>query len=366
MSDQTLVARVAWSRLAEPCDARVADWMASLGPVAALEMLQAGALPGYERYAPRLEKLSAERDLDAAARLGLTVLTPERPGWPKQVDDLPQPPVALWVRGDAAVLDRLGRSVAVVGARAATSYGVGVAHDLGAGLAERGFAVVSGAAFGIDVAAHRGVLAVGGTTLAVLAGGAERAYPAAHAQIISEIAATGCVVSEVPPGSAPTRVRFLRRNRLIAALTGGTVVVEAGLRSGALNTARHAESLHRPVGAVPGPVTSMASAGCHQVLRDGLAQVVTDAAEAAELCGDVGVDLCEEQRGPSRPGDGLDEVPSTVLSHLPVSRPVTVAALAVACGLSQREVVAGLGTLASRGLADGSAGAWQLAPGART
>lgn len=182
---------------------------------------------------------------------------------------------------DLTVLAR--RSVSIVGARASTRYGEMVASDLAVGLAERAYAVISGAAFGIDGAAHRGALAVDGMTVAVLAGGVDRAYPVAHSQLISTIVETGAVVSEVAPGSAPTRPRFLLRNRLIAAMSAGTVVVEAGLRSGSLNTAGTAEKLGRPVGVVPGPVTSMVPAGCHQASREGMAVLVTDVPEVLDL-----------------------------------------------------------------------------------
>ena len=219
-----------------------------------------------------------------AARLHL--VTPADEAWPDAADDLgPHAPLVLWVRGDPRALEAARSGVAIVGARAATAYGEHVAGEFAAELAASGVCVVSGAAFGIDAAAHRASLAGGGCTVALMAGGLERAYPQAHTELVERIAATGAVVSEVAPGSAPTKWRFLQRNRLIAALSAATVVVEAGWRSGSLNTAHHASALGRPLGAVPGPVTSAASAGCHRLLRELEATCVTTAAEVRELIG---------------------------------------------------------------------------------
>ena len=190
------------------------------------------------------------------------------------------------------------RSVAVVGARACTEYGAHLAATLGAGLADRGWTVVSGAAYGVDGAAHRGALAADGATVAVLASGVDDAYPRGHTELIGRIAEQGLLVAELPPGDHPTRSRFVQRNRVIAALTRGTVVVEAELRSGSLVTARRALALGRFTMGVPGPVTSGLSAGVHELLR-GEAAVVTDADEVIELVGSIG-DLAPEQDGPTR------------------------------------------------------------------
>ena len=217
------------------------------------------------------------------------------PSGPPDWTSSPPPPPCLWVRGTVGLGD-LARSVAVVGARASTAYGDHVAGELGSGLARRGFLVVSGLAYGIDGTAHRAALGTG-TSLAVVAGGVDRAYPRGHDALMGELVRRGAVVSEVPPGSAPTRSRFLQRNRLIAALTGGTVVVEAAVRSGALSTARAAAALGRPVAAVPGPVTSSSSAGCHVLVREGRAVLVTDAAEVADLVGRIGADAADPEAG---------------------------------------------------------------------
>jgi len=357
--DQDRFARAAWSRLAEPGDAVAVSLVARIGAVEALRAVREQAHPALERFAPRLGVLDVERDLEVGARFGARVLCPGDPGWPTGLDDLAAPPFCLWVRGPADLGSGCRRSAAVVGARSATAYGEMVATDLAAGLAERGFVVVSGAAFGIDAAAHRGVLAVDGTTVAVLAGGVDRPYPAAHATLLGRIVESGLVVSEVAPASAPTKSRFLQRNRLIATMTVGTVVVEAGLRSGSLNTARHAAEHGRVVAAVPGPVTSMMSAGCHQAMRDGYAVLVTDAAEVADALGDLGADSAARPSDPARPGDDLDELTARVHASLPVRRGVPVDRLAVAAGLSPAEVAAGLGRLELLGLAERHGDGWR-------
>jgi DNA processing protein len=293
------------------------------------------------------------------------VVVPGDEEWPGGLDDLAVPPWCLWVRGPAHLARSVRRSVSVVGARAATAYGEHVAAELGAGLAQRGWTVVSGAAFGIDAAAHRGVLAMDGLTVACLAGGVERAYPAAHAALIERVLEAGAVLSEVPPGAAPMRSRFLARNRVIAALTAGTVVVEAGLRSGSLSTARHAVELGRHVAVVPGPVTSAVSAGCHEAVRSGLAVLVTSAEEVVELVGDLGADACAEPRGEERPGDDLDEREARVLDALPASRPVDLDGVAVLAALDPRSVRAALARLEEAGLVDGADGRWRKVPADR-
>jgi len=240
-----------------------------------------------------------------------------------------------------------------------------VATEMAAGLGERGFTIISGAAFGIDAAAHRGALATGATTIAVLAGGVERPYPSSHAALIARVVEVGAVVSEVAPGSAPTKTRFLQRNRMIATMGRGTVVVEAGLRSGSLNTAGTAAEYGRVVVAVPGPVTSMMSAGCHEAIRSGMAQLVTDAAEAAEAIGDYGSDLAPARRGPTMAGDELDESAARVLAALPVRKGVPVERLAVSAGLSVAEVRSLLGRLDLCALAERHGEGWRKGPASR-
>lgn len=357
-------ARLAWARIAEPGDRRVHALGAHDDPLAALAVVVDGTDPDHDRFRVRLRDLDVDRDLEIVGRLGARLLVPGDDEWPTALADLPDPPLALWVRGPLPLAAVPTRSVALVGSRASTAYGNHVAGELAAGLADRRFVVVSGAAYGIDARAHDGALASGGApTAAVLAGGVDRPYPAGNARLIAEIATTGLLVSETPPGCAPTKSRFLSRNRLIAALTCGTVVVEAGWRSGALSTARHAARILRPVGAVPGPVTSAASAGTNEAIRSGLACCVTDAAEVAELCGRLGDDLAPEHEQPTLPTDGLDDEEQRVLAALPVRRAVDVDRLCTTAGLSGREVSRALGRLALLALAvRDDEGRWRLAP----
>lgn len=298
-------ARAAWTTIAEPGDRDAGALMQGIGALAALDLVLAGAdaedvaaeleasapdraldhwTDAFKRWQPRASIAPTMLALRQGTRFGMRLLVPGDEGWPSQLDELEtHAPFALWVRGDPARLSDLDRSIALVGARAATGYGEHVTVESASGLVDRGFAIVSGAAYGIDGTAHRAALASQGTTVAVLAGGLDRFYPSGHEQLLGRIVDRGVVVAEVPPGTTPTKWRFLLRNRLIAALSGATVVVEAGWRSGSLNTAGHAATLSRPVGAVPGPVTSAASAGCHRLLREFAATCVTTADEMAEL-----------------------------------------------------------------------------------
>ncbi|WP_226344617.1 DNA-processing protein DprA [Agilicoccus flavus] len=354
-SPQARAARAAWSRLAEPGDAVAHRLITALGPIGALEALRTRGESALDRFRPRLANLDVERDLAIAERVGARIVVPGDPDWPTGLDDLPRPPYCLWVRGPrAAPVD----GVAVVGARVCTHYGQTLAADLAAGLAGRGHTVVSGAAFGIDAAAHRGALAAPGPTVTVLACGIERPYPAAHRELIERIAAEGLVATEVPPGSAPTKSRLLQRNRLIATMTSATLVVEAGLRSGSRHTAGVAAEHHRVVLATPGPVTSRASAGCHEMIRAGLAALVTDVDEILEMIGPVGVDLAAPRRGPDRLGDDLAPEDRRVFEAL-ARRPRPVVHLARVAGLGEREVTSALGRLSLRGLAHRDGADWR-------
>ena len=362
---QDRFARAAWSRVAEPGDPVANRLIRTHGPVGALLVAASGVGPKVERFLPRLEVLDVERDLEVGAKFAARIVCPGDPEWPQGLDDLVAPPYCLWVRGPIDVASSCQRSAAVVGARSATAYGEMVATEMAAGLGERRFTIISGAAFGIDAAAHRGALATGATTIAVLAGGVERPYPSSHAALIGRIVEVGAVISEVAPGSAPTKTRFLQRNRMIATMSRGTVVVEAGLRSGSLNTARTAAEHGRVVVAVPGPVTSMMSAGCHEEIRSGMALLVTDAAEAAEAIGDYGSDLAPARRGPTMAGDELDEPAARLLSSLPVRKGVSVARLAVSSGLSVAEVRSLLGRLDLSALAERHGEGWRQGPAVR-
>ncbi|MFS0702117.1 DNA-processing protein DprA [Cellulomonas sp. 179-A 4D5 NHS] len=312
------------------------------------------------RWAPRLAVLEPAREIEHVHRLGGRFLYPGAPGWPTGLDDLgAAAPLGLWLRGAPEPDRLLARSVALVGARASTAYGERVAADLADGLAAAGVCVVSGGAYGIDAAAHRGALTGGGPTVALLAGGVDRAYPAGNAALLERVLEQGgSVVSEVPPGGVPSRSRFLMRNRLIAAVSRATVVVEAAWRSGALSTAHHAAALLRPLGAVPGPVTSMASAGCHRLLREGSAICVTDVAEVLELAGPLGP-AREDRPEDTRPHDGLDWLADRVLDALSLRSAADVDALARRAGLSPADVRGALGTLELAGLAELRATGWR-------
>lgn len=309
-----VAARVAWSVLVEPGDGVAGALLQSLGAVEALRTVfgESSLVPpgvaapralaeAMARWRPRASTRAVRDALVSAHSVGARLLLPGDELWPDGLGDLDaHQPVLLWARGDTDVLGAQ-TAVAIVGARAATGYGENVAAELAGDLATGGTLVVSGGAYGIDGAAHRAALGVGGATAAFLAGGVDRAYPIGHQQLFDRIRQAGVVLSEVPCGSAPTKWRFLARNRLIAASTLATVVVEAGWRSGTLNTAGHASSLGRPLGAVPGPITSAASAGCHRLLREYDAVCVTSAQEVRELWGEM-----EATAGPPSPAADHD------------------------------------------------------------
>ena len=298
-------ARASLTYLAEPADRRLAQLIRVHGAAVTLAAIKSGRLLGptglagnaagpaikaaMERWRTRLPELPTPAEVLAFGASGIRLVCPGDPEWPGQLADLADDqPYALWLRGNADLRFGCLRSVAIVGSRAATAYGSYVAAEFAASVAARGLAVVSGGAFGVDAAAHRGALAADGVTVAVLACGVNVPYPTAHAELFDAIAAQGVLVSEWPPGRRVSRLRFLVRNRLIAALATGTLVVEAGERSGAVNTARHARDLHRRLMAVPGPVTSDLSAGCHQIIRDWQATLVTSAADVIEHLSPVG------------------------------------------------------------------------------
>ena len=353
-------ARVAWSLLAEPRSGPLVRLIAEDGAAATLARLREGRLDRREGWQSRVGELDLDALRHATVRQGLHVLVPGDDGWPGALDRLECPPYCVFVRGEPDLASLTERSVAVVGSRAASEYGLCVASDIADGLVARDWTVVSGAAYGIDAAAHRAALAAGGATVAVLACGADRAYQQAHRGLLDAVARTGAVVSEVPPGCAPYRSRFLARNRLIAALARATVVVEASVRSGSLTTAREARDLHLPVGAVPGPVTSMGSAGCHTLLRETDAVLVTDAAEVAELAARIGEDLTGgAPRPPRAPEDDLDPEAYRVWSAVPVREGLTTDRLASVAGMPVPRLVAVLGALEVEGLVSRQGGTWR-------
>ena len=237
------------------------------------------------RLAPRIDAAQTGRVIADAERHGMRVLIPGDAHWPSGIDALgDRAPFVLWARGDTELLtEPVWERLTVTGARASTGYGEHVTAELVQSAVEEGRRVFSGGAYGIDGAAHRAALASGGPTVAVLAGGLDRLYPAGHTDLLTRISRQGLLLSEVPPGAAPTKWRFLQRGRLLAALSGAVIVAEAGYRSGTLHTAARAVELGRPVGAIPGPVTSPASAGCHRLMRDGIASVITGYDDIREL-----------------------------------------------------------------------------------
>jgi DNA processing protein len=366
--------RRAWaylSRVAEPPCRDLAVLAARVGPVEAAERVRRGAVPGeLARYT------EARRDIDCVAedlerldRLGGRLLTPDHQEWPtlaftafNGVDLRRHPngvaPLALWAVGVAPANEVAFRAAAIVGTRAATAYGEHAATDLSEGLCERDIAVVSGGAYGIDGAAHRAALAADGCTVAVLAGGPDVLYPAGHSALLRRIRAVGLLVSEYPPGIRPARHRFLVRNRLVAALSGGTVVVEAGLRSGAANTAAWARALGRVVCAVPGPVTSSASAGCHALIRGG-AELVTRAEDIIEIVGRAG-ELADEQKRPSSALDDMTDIGKRVYEALPARGVRSADELSIEAGLPVAQLQGQLTLLELAGLAVRDDGRWRL------
>ncbi|UAK40387.1 DNA-processing protein DprA [Gordonia bronchialis] len=368
-------ARRAWAylaRVAEPPAAPVIDLIAALGVSDAAAAVRRRKVPDEHREvlaitASRADTDQAQADLDTAERIGARLVTPADDEWPAwslmalgQADTAARggEPLALWVRGPARLDDIAAACVALVGSRAASSYGEHVTATVASGLCDNGFAVLSGGAFGIDGAAHRAALGSGGTTAAVMACGIDRDYPAAHAQLLREIARVGAVISEYPPGTTAAKHRFLTRNRLVAALGGATVVVEAGRRSGAANTAAWARKLGRPLGAVPGPVTSATSVGCHQMIADQLATLVVDAAAVIRLVRPDGEGVMTGGR--ARATDALSAEQKRVHDALPARGAVTIGEIASSAGLELPAVRTALARLEVAGLIDGDGARWWL------
>lgn len=299
------LARVKLSCVIEPGDLRVTGLVSELGAAKVVDYLEAaGDVERHWAFAlgADLGHVDADQMLEHAAARGIRFLVPGDAEWPAQLGDLRHAgalherggePVGLWVRGAHDLRELAGNAVAVVGSRAATSYGTEQATELSRDLAAMGHTVVSGLAYGIDQAAHRGALLAGGPTIAVLPRGADRPYPTAHGQLLEAVADRGLVVSEAPPGAGPTRARFLARNRVVAGLSEGTVIVEGAVRSGALNTAHWTANLHRPVMGLPGPVTSAASTGVNQLIRLGHASAVINAQDViADVMTHAAVTAC--------------------------------------------------------------------------
>lgn len=307
-SSEERQARAIWTAIAQPGEPVVGQVIGHFGVMEALErvkflaaklpeiddmiirtVFQPARLPAsvaqVEGWAMRLRELNLEMEYQLLSRDGGTLVVPGDAAWPMMADDLGMvAPLALWVRGNPRALQALAPegAVALVGARCATHYGTDIAQEIAYELGERGIWVISGGAYGIDAAAHQGALASRGKTISVQAGGLGELYPAMNARLFSQIQQTGAIVSEAPPSQRPAKHLFLTRNRIISALSQVVVVVEAGERSGAMSTANHGAEQGRQVAAVPGPVTSAASIGCHRLIREGAA-LVTNAEEILEL-----------------------------------------------------------------------------------
>jgi DNA processing protein len=237
-----------------------------------------------EKFGKMITEVNAfdsEQALQNICNSGGVFLTPEEEKWPKQVSSLSNPPIGLVVKGNVEILKN--KSLAIVGTRNPTPYGIRIAGDFAAGFVDREWNIVSGGAYGIDSAAHKGALIAEGRTIAVLATGVDVAYPAGNVRLFAEIAENGALVSEVMPGAHAIPVRFLNRNRIIAALSQATLVVEAAFRSGSLRTARDAAELMRPVMAIPGPINAPTSEGCHRLIGERAAEIVTSVSDAIEL-----------------------------------------------------------------------------------
>jgi DNA processing protein len=398
------------SRVAEPGSVPLWMFVQRYGYPAAAAAVRAGTVPPEVAACTEARRRSAdpEADLAAAERNRIRLLTPEDADWPHfafaalarcaerrvaqwQAGQRTRPgrgelipPLALWVRGAGSLRSVGVRAIAVVGSRAATGYGERLATDFSYHLARQGVVVVSGGAYGIDAAAHRGALAADGVSVLVSAGGLDRPYPSGNQGLYERTAERGLVVSERPPGSAPHRQRFLSRNRIIAALGTATLVVEAGVRSGALNSAGYARDLGRPVLAVPGPVTSAMSVGCHRLLQrlEDPAHLVTGVEDVLGFCGNELVEtavpgpgarssterdtgapstavrsaaggsaaapgMTSTGRSRARPAgyDALDLAARTVLDGFPARRVVTEAELARLSGQPIQQVLAALPVL---------------------
>jgi DNA processing protein len=369
VDDPVLRAWAYLSRVAEPPCAELATLVHRVGPVEAADRVRRGLVDDdvAQRTGARREIDRAAADLELLASRRGRLITPDGDEWPllafaafgaAEVRSRGGPPMVLWALGPERLDAVTERAAAVVGTRAATVYGERVAGDLAAGLAEHDVAVVSGGAYGIDGAAHRAALDCEGITVAVLAGGLDIPYPAGHSALLHRIGQHGLVFSEYPPGVRPARHRFLTRNRLVAGVAGAAVVVEAGLRSGAANTAAWARALGRVVAAVPGPVTSSASAGCHALLRNG-AQLVTRADDVVELVGHIG-ELAPDEPRPATALDGLSDAERQVYEALPGRGAVTVDEIAVASGLAPEQVLAPLAILEVAGLTRRDDGRWRI------
>ena len=358
----TYEALLALAHVVEPADALVGSFVDQVGPVQAIEQIRRGTVPKRDASGlqVRLRAFSYADSLRALEKTGSRLIFRDCEEWPTQLDDLQATrPYVLWVVGTPNVRLAAVQSVAVVGARAATPYGEFVAREWCSHLSDQHWLVISGGAYGIDAAAHQGVLSVGGVTACVLASGVDVAYPKAHESLLARIADTGLVISESPPGSQARKQRFLTRNRIIAAMSKATLVVEAGLRSGTTSTAHHATQLNRPVLAVPGPVTSPMSAGCHQLINDGTAMIASDWKDIPRLFGNRTQQLSFPQVQ-SRPFDQLTPLQKHILDSVPIRTGATSDALVMAAGVAVQFILKELGELEIQGFLHRDGDYWRI------
>ncbi len=374
-------ARAALARLVEPGHRELGLLVRDVGPVAALDRLRDGTVSERLHLAVKARRGEtdpldvARQDLARCERLGARLVIPEDEEWPAVLDDLVDistgdephvlPPLCLWARGPGLLSALTERAVSVVGARAATPYGNHVASEIGYGLADRGWTVVSGGAYGVDASAHRGALGGGGPTIAVMACGVDTPYPVGHTNLFERIAEDGLLLSEWPPGTSPYRHRFLVRNRVIAALSRGTVVVEAASRSGTRMTARRAQELGRVVMAVPGPVTSAMSVGPHELVRDFGARLVGSSSQVIEEVGQVGEALGSPVAESRLRRDDLEPRAARILDAVPARKAVRLEQVAADAGLPARDVRRTMPTLMLMGLVEEVVSGYRLTALAR-
>lgn len=376
-----IFAYIAWSVICEPGDGFAGMLVSALGAKIALvnelnnvapeqvklQVLNSGLssddinkhgvfekalLASRERWRPRLSFELVKAAIYAIRKLNGFVLTPAHDSWPMRLMDLQfHAPMALWVRGSRDAVAQLENSIAVVGCRGSSAYGEYATQNMVEALVEKGLTVISGGAYGIDGVAHRATLAMRGNTVAVMAGGVDRLYPTGHADLLKRITETGAVISELPPGSIPTKWRFLQRNRLIAALSQATLVVEANWRSGSLNTVGHAEHLQREVFAVPGPISSPKSAGTNKLIADRRAGLVVDGRDFLERLGVQSRVVSQSALA------GLGAIETRVLDALGFSS-LQLAEICAEAGLTRDEAKFGLGILEIEGFVLRRDNAW--------
>jgi DNA processing protein len=368
-------ARVLLSRVVEPGDPDACRLVAEFSAGELLDRVRQWAGGDSAKLGDWRERLAAADHGDlmgAAEAVGARYICPGDDEWPTTLGDLARcraatgdrrggAPFGLWVRGDGDLAALSASSIGIVGSRASSAYGDRMAGQLAFDCAGRGVIAISGGAYGIDAAAHRGALSRERPTVAVLAGGIDRLYPSGNSALLRRIAGDGVVVAEAAPGAAARKSRFLVRNRLIAALTQGTVVVEAAWRSGSLNTARWAGDLGRAVMGVPGPVTSTTSGGVHELLRQPGTLLVTDAAEVIEHISAIGSNLAPRKQGPRQARDDLTARARRLLDAMPKLTPATTASLASASGIASAHIAGLLDELTAARLVVTSPAGWRLA-----